>query len=418
MSRKTLLPLIAFLLAVQTSYAQVQAIQADDVVNSIGVNTHFSYTNTYYYQEYAETIAAIKAAGIRHIRDGYNPWPAGSPMYTIHNAVAAAGIGTDLMIPFNAATTPSDLVTFQSLAKDVEMVEGPNEIDLNGGSNWLSDLLGFVPTVKEIGSALNVPVLGPSLMEQADFYKVGNLAPMMTYNNLHIYFGDRNPGNNGWGSGDKEGHVYGSINWWLDCAHGDAPGVPVYVTETGYNAVPVTHSAWDVSESVAAVYAVQTVFEMLNHGINRSYIYELMDEPSASAEGIMNANLTPKPSYTAIQSLIGLLSDPGPSFTPGTLQYTLTGSTQNVHQLLMQKRDGSFYLALWVNAEIMNPVTLATINLAPQNITLTLDSAHGVQSVHNFQLNGTLTQQSLNLPYAWQTGLYPIVTIVKIVPTS
>jgi hypothetical protein len=414
----TLLPLVIFLFALQKSNAQEQATQADDVVNSIGVNTHFSYTNTYYYQKYSQTIAALQSAGIRHIRDGYYNWPAGNQMYTIHNAVAAAGIGADFVIPLSTTTTASDVATFKVLAKDVELVEAPNEFDLNGGSNWKSLLLGFLPTVTQIGSTLKVPVLGPSLMNQSSFSALGNIASKMTYNNLHIYFGGRNPGTTGWGSSNSKGDVYGSIAWWLDNAAVDAPGVPSYVTETGYDQVPVTNTPYVVPESVAAVYSVQTVFEMLLHGINRSYIYELMDDPSATTEGIMNANLTPKLAYTAMKSLTGLLSDPGPSFTPGKLQYTLTGATQNVQQFLMQKRDGSFYLALWVNASIYNPATNKTINLAAQDVTLTLDSAHGVQSIYNFQLNGTVVQKNLDLPYVLQEGLYPIMTIIKIVPTN
>src|ERR1700745_3995841 len=85
---------VIIVFAVRISNAQEQAIKADDFVDSIGVNTHLAYTNTYYYQQYTQVIAALSAAGIRHIRDGYYLWSTGNQMYKIHQAVSAAGIRT------------------------------------------------------------------------------------------------------------------------------------------------------------------------------------------------------------------------------------------------------------------------------------------------------------------------------------
>ena len=404
-------------LTVQSSGAQEQAIEADSVVNSIGVNTHFAYTNTYYYQKYSQTIAAISAAGIRHVRDGYYNWPAGNQMYTIHQTVKAAGIGTDFVISYNLSTTVPELESFKALAGDMESIEGPNEYDDNGGTNWVSNLLSFLPTVQQAGQAMNVPVLGPSLVSQISYSKLGNISQYQNFSSLHIYFGGRNPGTNGWGSTDAEGHSYGSIPWWLDNANVTAPGAPSYVTETGYIQLSTTTTPYTVPYSVASVYTIQTILEMMTHGINRSYIYELMDDTSSADYGLMTNTLQPKYAYTAIKAFTGLLSDKGTSFTPGKLQYTLTGSTANVHHLLMQKRDGSFYLALWVNSPIYNPATNATMNVTPQAVTVTLDSGHEVQSNSSINGNGVLSTVSVNT-YAYNLSLTPTVTFLKIVPNS
>jgi len=149
------------LVAIGVSGAQEQSIKTDNLVDSIGINTHFAYTNTYYYQKYARVIAALNAAGIRHVRDGYYLWPAGHQMYKIHQAIKAAGIGTDYVVSYNPLTTVADLESFQSLAGDMESIEGPNEFDLNGGSNWAISLISFLPTLGRAGLALHVPVLGP-----------------------------------------------------------------------------------------------------------------------------------------------------------------------------------------------------------------------------------------------------------------
>jgi hypothetical protein len=409
---------IVFLLVACTGYAQEAAIQADQVVDSIGVNTHLSYTNTNYYHEYPQVIAALQAAGIRHIRDGYYDWPAGNQMYTIHHAVAAAGIGTDYVVSFNDATTASDIEQFRSLAGDMESIEAPNEFDVNGGPKWTTELLSFLPVLQEAGSAMNVPVLGPALVNQSSYSELGNIGSRLTYNNLHVYFGGRNPGSHGWGSCNSFGHCYGSIAWWLDNANVDAPGAASLVTETGYNQTTTSKTPYVVSSSVAAIYTEQTTLEMMTHGIRRSYVYELMDDPTSPELGLMTSAMAPKAAYNVLGGLIHYLEDPGASFKPGSLQYTLSGSTANVDHLLMQKRDGSFYLALWINTSIYNPANNKNVTVPPQQVTLTLGSGHGAQSYSSINLDGSLATQSQNSPKTLSLALGPNVSLVKIVPTN
>ncbi|QNI32241.1 hypothetical protein H7849_25185 [Alloacidobacterium dinghuense] len=410
--------LVFIFLAVGASTAQEQAIRADDLVDSIGVNSHFAYTNTYYYQKYPQAISAISAAGIRHIRDGYHYWPAGNQMYKIHQAVHAAGIGTDYVVAYNSLTTVSDLESFQSLVGDMESIEGPNEIDLNGGSNWETLLASFLPTLGQAGAALHVPVLGPSLFQEKSYGQLGDISQYINYTNLHIYFGGRNPGTNGWGSVNAEGHSYGSIPWWLDNANISASGVASYVTESGYNQLPTTTTPYTVPNSVASFYTIQTIFEMMTHGIKRTYMYELMDEPSSPELGLMTNTLQPKSSYTALQSLTSVLVDKGASFAPGKLQYSLSGSTANVHHLLMQKQDGTFYLALWLNLPIYNPATNESMSVTPQKVTVTLDAGHAVHGNFSIDSAGMLTNTKVNNSYAYDVQLTPSVILLKIVPTN
>jgi hypothetical protein len=56
---------------------------------------------------------------------------------------------------------------------------------------------------------------------------------------------------------------------------------------------------------------------------------------------------TEKPAFTALKNLIAVLADPGPSFSPGLLSYSLTGDTGGISRLLLTKRNGRFYLVLW-----------------------------------------------------------------------
>ena len=63
----------------------------------------------------------------------------------------------------------------------------------------------------------------------------------------------------------------------------------------------------------------------------------------------MNADGSPKQSYTAIQNLITILSDKGSAFTAGSLSYSLAGDTSHVQHTLLAKRNGHYFLALWLN---------------------------------------------------------------------
>jgi hypothetical protein len=63
------------------------------------------------------------------------------------------------------------------------------------------------------------------------------------------------------------------------------------------------------------------------------------------------------------RNLIALLADPGAVFTPGGLTYRIDGTTESVHHTLLQKRDGSFFLALWLEVPSTDAKTTLPITL-------------------------------------------------------
>ena len=63
-----------------------------------------------------------------------------------------------------------------------------------------------------------------------------------------------------------------------------------------------------------------------------------------------NDGKTMKPAGHAMANLIGLLADPGPAFQPGRLDFVVSGD--NVQTILLQKRDGEFWLALWLSSSL------------------------------------------------------------------
>ena len=226
-----------------TNLPLVQAYQADQFVNSIGVVTHLTYTDTNYYLAWPQVLTDLENLGVRHVRDGFYDWAPGVPFFAEHQELHQAGINTDYVIPYNSNTTASQIESIAAQVGDMEDVEAPNECDVAGNcgataTESLSNMLSFLPIVDAAGSSMGVPVLGPSFAQAPAYSQVGDIASTMTYNNLHVYFGGRNPGSNGWGGPDAEGNYYGSFAFWRDQANIDAPNVPIMISETGYMSFP------------------------------------------------------------------------------------------------------------------------------------------------------------------------------------
>jgi hypothetical protein len=364
-------------------------------VDSMGVVTHLSYTDTPYFTAWPQVLSALQTLGVRHIRDGFYPWASSSPFIAEHQALANAGIGTDYVVPIGSTTAPQAIEQFAPEVQDMEQLEAPNECDIVGNCGLtalagIDNMLSFLPTIDEAGTNLGVPVVGPSFTQQASFVSAGNISSQITDNNLHVYFGGRNPGSTGWGALDPEGNSYGSFAWWLDQANIDAPGMPVEITETGYMAYPTTTTPYTLPESVEASYIPHTLLLAFQKGIKRTYLYELLDEVSSPGYGILNSDLTPKPAYTAVENLVSNLQDKGPSFSPGMLAYSITGGGPSLNHLLLQKRDGSFWLILWLEEPSFDPVATTPITVTPQQITLTL-AAPDIQQVLNWDTTGNAT---------------------------
>ena len=208
----------------------------------------------------------------------------------------------------------------------------------------------------------HILVLSPSLKTQnLDFspQMLGNTDSMMNGHNMHRYVGAN--------AHPEQAKYLGK----LDNVHryvGSA-AKPSFLTETGYS----THAS-GTTEAAQAVYMPRNHLYNFNFGLALTAKYELIDQATHSGNGDFEGNFgyirtnnTPKPAFTAVKNLLALLSDRGPRFAPRSLNYALSGNTANIYKVLMQKRDGTFYLAMWV-AQPMQSV-------APHAVTLTVPSS-------------------------------------------
>jgi hypothetical protein len=370
-----------------------QARPADTFVDSIGVATHLAYDNTPYFTQWPRILSELQSLGVRHIRDGFYNWPSSSPYIAEHQALASAGIQCTYVIPLDSTTTPQIIQSFAPKVQDLEALEAPNECDAGGncgggGTTGIQNAVSFLPTIYSAGQALNVPVLGPSFTVASAYVTAGNIASEITFNNLHVYFGGRNPGSPGWGDSDAQGHSYGSLDWWIDQGNIDAPNVPSVITESGYMTYPQSNIPYTITDSVAASYIPRTLLLAFNHGIKRTFLYEFLDEVSSPAYGLLRSDLSEKPAFAAVKNLLSLLSDPGSSFSPGKLDYTITGADATLTHTLLQKRDGSFWLILWSEQSSYNPATNTPIAVKAQSVTIQLRGRATATQVVQFDNTG------------------------------
>ncbi len=371
-----------------------QASAAASFVDSAGVVTHLSYTDTAYYTNFPQISSSLQSLGIRHIRDGYYSWSATDPIVKNHQQLASAGIKCDYVVPFNTSTTPTAIATLASEVQDMESIEASNECDNAGNcggdaNTGISNVVSFLPMLSAAAKNLNVPLLGPSFIDPSSYASAGDLSSEITMNNLHVYFGGRNPGSNGWGGLDSAGNAYGSFAFWLDQAALNAPNAPTVITETGFITYPSTTIPYTLPESVQASYVPRTMLVAFNHGIRKVYTYELLDEVSSPGYGLLRNDLSPRPGFMALKNLLSVLGDSTTTaFTPTKLQYSITGGDASLNHLLLQKHDGTFWLILWIEKPSWDADNAQSINVTPENVSIQLTTSNTVSAGYQFDTNG------------------------------
>lgn len=354
------------------------ARSADGFVDTIGVNTHLFYDQSVYYQKYGEIIKPkLLELGVRHIRDSGTLNRNG--YLDRLKELGTQGIRSTLIFDPRDSTPQGAVALIKELGGGVvETVQGPNEYENSGDSNWVNTLRTYqqqlYQAIKGDSATASLPVYGPTLTSAEAVNSVGDLSSEVDYAAMNNYYSGRNPGTSGWGD-----NGYGSIAWNVQLAQKLFGSKPVVTTETGYhNTVNTTDGHIGVPEDVAGKYIPRICLEQFNHGIPRTLIYELINVYNAPNDlyknfGLLRNDGSEKPAFKALKNLIGLLKDPGSQFTPGSLDYALSGNTTNVHHMLLQKHDGTFYLILWQEVPSFDVNTKQNINVSSLQVTLTLN---------------------------------------------
>jgi hypothetical protein len=367
---------------------------ADAFVDSVGVNVHLSYYGTLYGDNFSAVESLLTGLGIRHVRDGISPGQ--TNLCSEFNQLASSGIHGDFIV--GSWMSPSDVTTWDSCtARTADAYEGLNEWDTSHPAtdgNWAqTDASVQQWLYSTVRSMRGVTVVAPSLTSESAYATVGPVEATTDVGNAHVYFAGRNPGTSGWGGGDSFG-VYGALGYDLAIARQPTGSEPMYVTESGYGDGPGTSYA--VPSGTKARYLMRTLLENWNAGVTRTYVYELVDNGGGDfgSYGLTDANGTIKPAYTAVKNLLAHLSDPGTSFAPGSLAYTLAAPAQ-VHHALFQKRDRSFVLALWLETPEWDPIGSRSLLVAPGAALLTFGRSPSSLHTTAFDDGGNATTRAL-----------------------
>lgn len=346
----------------------IVAVPANTFLSSLGVNTHIDqgFSGSSY-------VAPLQYLGVRNIRSGAGNL---SELQLVHTQ---AGV---LINIFTNGDLPGIISVGQSLASTGALlsIEGPNEPNnfpftyngqLGGGqgdwtpvANYQRDLYSAVKGNSNLNS---YPVFGVSecggevqnvgLQFTTIPANAGTSFPVGTnfsdYVNIHnyvsstqLFYGD----NMAWLAADPlhidtwDGlHVEVGVTWYGNFqGYTDAqlPTVPRVTTETGWGT-----SAF--GERVQGVVLVNTYLAQFKRGWKYTFIYQTRDgEGGSGDQGIFNSNSTPKLAATYIHNLTTILADTA-TFSPGQLGYSIPSQPATVHDLLLQKANGTYELIVW-----------------------------------------------------------------------
>lgn len=413
----------------------VQAKRAQSFPESVGANLHITWGGGTSWADKGRIVQAAKNSGIFHFRDSV---PYDWSQDTYEQLYREVG-GRFLIIPDRGMYNPVQTYRpqFDNMARlldacpgSIVAMEGFNEINnaawtINVGSGntaanlslgralqeklWSERLAHPHPGIKALKIAnLTVASISP---DQA-FASLGNMAGWADYGTWHTYFGQgdqpRAMLQNGWNGATKL-----------------VPGKPAMLTETGYYTA-VQDMGWGgggVDYPTQAKLLANLLLAAYEMGFARSYIYSLMDDPAdlnastniESSFGICRGDGSPKPAATTIKRLIDLLRDSAPtalSFSPGTLDLTITGMPSTGKSLVFQKADGTFVVVLWSEVDIWDQPNKRSIGINPSSVTLTLARpAKNVLVSAPFTGAGSVTANVSVIPVS--LGDHPVVISIS-----
>jgi len=387
------------------------ATPASQFVDSIGINTHIStyLTDTH---NVAPIATALQTLGVHHLRDGINTgW---ADWTNAVNSVLDATSGDLLGIgdcPSPLGSNPTDVSQLNSLQSSLKnrlvTLEFPNEPDLRGDANWVTDTRACIANVRS--SVANVRIIAPALGNSSSYYALGNVDSLVDVANTHRYFSGRNPGTPGWGGTDSCG-TYGALNWQLCLARIESSKA-IMITESGWG----DGAGGDVDTVTQGKYASRLWLENLPYA-NRTYWYGAVDYANGDqfgSYGLLTTSLTPKPAYVALQHEIAYATDGGvPSSTGLRLSFEAPG---DVHRRLLAKSNGSYQLAVWQEVQSINPDTKVDKIPASEPVTLSLATPM-TATAHVFQNDGTVKDIALGRNTTFTVTALDRMTFVELDP--
>ena len=364
---------------------ETTAIKAGDFLNSIGVCTHISQGE----DDPTKIAECLTYIGIRGIRDDGTKNPNTLQAFIdVHKASGAKMV----LLPRNGDIAGS-LLQYETLAAAGALlaVEGPNEpnnfrVTYNGAKSSKTTSMPVALFQKDLYAAVKadpklagIPVFhtseaGGSEPDNCGLQYLsipdgaGALLPDGTkfadYANTHNYVcGHGLKGitedNIAWNAEDPtlngkwDGlYVEYGHTWWGKGFDGYTKAqlekLPRVTTETGWNTrVAKGGNATAITEEEQGKLFLNLYLAAFKRDWSYTFIYMLHDSQGQGAWGLIHNDYTYKASATYLHNMTTVLADKSSSFTPGKINYTIPGKPATIHDLLMQKSNGTFELAVW-----------------------------------------------------------------------
>ena len=369
-----------------------ETVAASSFTDSVGVNVHLASQESAY-GDLLRVRTAIKQLGVRHVRDALLNSNV-EDYYTGLTLMARDGVHA--LLYTDVSQTAAMLRAFPSRAPgSLEGIEAPNELDATS-DRWLAEVRDAQQQITKATSGTHIFTVGPSLTRRASFSELGTQSCDCTFGNLHNYFGGRNPGTAG-----RDDVGTGSYEWTLKLAQSAFGSLPLVTTESGYTADVAMANG--VPEDVAGKYTVRLLLEQFLHGIRRTYLYELIDMEVPDRgirdhDGLLRADFTPRPAFTAVSALMKLLQDtsaPAVSEADAAAQDVvpvtgkIDGGDASVHHLSLRKSNGDTVLLLWQEVPSYDIAAKKLMPVRPQAVTLSI-VGNTLPSVMHFAATGVL----------------------------
>jgi hypothetical protein len=120
--------------------------------------------------------------------------------------------------------------------------------------------------------------------------------------------------------------------------------LPRVTTETG------TNIAWPVTEQMQGLHLLNLYLAQYKRGYAYTSVYLLRDrtdEAGNQSFGFYGADYSPRLSAIYLHNLTTILADHGSLSNPGSLDFEIPNQPNTVHELLLQRSDGTFQLIVW-----------------------------------------------------------------------
>jgi hypothetical protein len=366
--------------------AATAAVPATDFLNSIGVVSTFPDRG----QPLPKTVEMVKYGGFRWVRGGIEGLTTKGP--TTIETYLDLHRETGARFSWGLVSGGSDLKklieTAGPLAKAGALLafEGNNE-----PNNW-----GVTYEGKEGGG--RAPTWLPVAKLQRDLYNAVHNDPMLNkypvwtiseggaevdnvglqfltipkdaqtlmpagtkyadYANVHNYiYHPGSPGladNKSWNAADpsslcKVDGLFGNygVTWakhYRGYSEAELQTLPRVTTETGCTI------GGPVTEEIHALNLLTMYLDQFKRGWSYTAVYLLRDrtdEGGNQSFGFFKADYSPRKAAVCLHNLTTILADQGSPAKPGRLNYSIPEQPATVHDLLLQKSDGTFALVVW-----------------------------------------------------------------------